>query len=313
MKVIVTGASGFLGSELTKSLVADGYEVIAIARRPIEQLPEIRQKKLSGAKYLSVDLGDTSALEAELNKVCKKDSLLYVFHLAWWGEDGLSDLNISKQSQNILNTVNLFHLSKKFGVKSFIFAGTMEEEFALEYTRLDFNIEKKYNRHVVYALAKIATRSALKHSYSENGPNIIFATNSHIMGPGDEKDSFLQVALLKILNGETLNMSSGEQIFDVIDVRDCANAYKNIAKFGKNGVSYWVGSGEPCSLRHYVEIMNQTYGPVKINYSSVPFEDIKLSPDVFSTADLVNDTNFVPEITFDKSVDTLAKYLLQAG
>jgi nucleoside-diphosphate-sugar epimerase len=69
------------------------------------------------------------------------------------------------------------------------------------------------------------------------------------MGEDDDKDSFLQVTLQKLINGEDLIFSSGEQIFDVISLEDCARGYYLICEKGIPGEEYWVGSGEPKKLR----------------------------------------------------------------
>ena len=45
------------------------------------------------------------------------------------------------------------------------------------------------------------------------------------MGPNDDKDSFLQVTLQKLIDNQELIFSSGEQLFDVISLEDCAYGY----------------------------------------------------------------------------------------
>ena len=117
------------------------------------------------------------------------------------------------------------YIAEFLNVDRYIFCGTMEEKWAELYTNLNYKNETKFNRHVVYALAKITARQALKLRYINNGPDILFATNSHVMGPGDTRDSFLQVSLKKILNKEDINMSSGEPIFDVINVKGFDDIY----------------------------------------------------------------------------------------
>src|SRR5690606_33521605 len=149
-------------------------------------------------------------------------------------------------------TAEVDEMACRLGVDRFIFAGTMEEAFAKSYTKLDHRHEDKYNRHVIYALAKIAARNGVKIRRTEGGPEILFGTNSHVMGTGDDKDSFLQVCLLKFMRGESITMSSGEQNFDVIHVSDCARAYQAIAESGVSGASYWIGSGKPRTLKEYV-------------------------------------------------------------
>lgn len=143
----------------------------------------------------------------------------------------------------------------------------------------------------------------------KRGPEVLFGTNSHVMGPGDDKDSFLQVALGKILRKEDIAMSSGDQIFDVINVKDCAKAYVAIAKKGNLGASYLIGSGSPRKLKQYVEEMNELFPSVTIQYGSMPFNDVLLDKKVFSIDRLIADTDFSPSLSFSSSVVELANYL----
>lgn len=310
MKAIVTGASGFIGSQLVAELVKAGYEVAAIGRRKQNDLPSIRSQLLAGSTYLALDLDDSRRILQQLRQLgFYGPDLSFFFHLAWGGKNRLSDLDVDWQNKNITRAIETYEIANNLEADKYIFCGTMEESFAEAYTKLDYKTDSKYNRHVVYALAKISARNALKLRYRKSGPAILFGTNSHVMGPGDDKDSFLQVALGKILCKEEISMSSGEQLFDVINVKDCARAYIAIANKGNLGSSYWIGSGNPRKLKQYVEEMNQLFPSVRIQYGSMPFNDVVLDKQVFSTDRLIADTDFSPSISFSSSVTELANYL----
>jgi nucleoside-diphosphate-sugar epimerase len=221
----------------------------------------------------------------------------------------LSDLSIEAQNKNISRTLLTYDIAEFLKVDRYIFCGTMEESFAELFTNLNYKNETKFNRHVVYALVKITARYALKLRYVNNGPDILFGTNSHVMGPGDTRDSFLQVSLKKILNKEDISMSYGEQNFDVINVKDCAKAYRLIAKKGKLGSSYWVGSGKPKKLKEYVEIMNNLFSGAKIKYGTFPFDDVYLDKKVFNIRKIKLDTGFLPLYSFTDTVIQLADHL----
>lgn len=310
MKAIVTGASGFIGSQLVAELTKEGFQVAAIGRRKLNGLTSIRSQLLAGSTYLALDLDDSHQIVKKLRRLGFYGSeLRFFFHLAWGGKSRLSDLDVDWQNKNITRTIETYEIADNLEADKYIFCGTMEESFAEAYTKLDYKSDSKYNRHVVYALAKISARNALKLRYKKSGPAILFGTNSHVMGPGDDKDSFLQVALGKILCKEEISMSSGDQLFDVINVKDCARAYIAIAKKGSLGSSYWIGSGNPRKLKQYVEEMNELFPSVRIQYGSMPFNDVLLEKQVFSTDRLIADTDFSPSTSFASSVTELATYL----
>jgi nucleoside-diphosphate-sugar epimerase len=133
------------------------------------------------------------------------------------------------------------------------------------------------------------------------------------MGPHDDKDSFLQVTLKKMICGEALIFSTGEQYFDVISVIDCALGYYLICQKGKPGETYWVGSGDPRRLREYVERMYSLYpSDQEMQFGKLPYNDIILEKNAFSISNLAKDTGYQPTIEFEKIVEELHKHLLES-
>lgn len=310
-KSIVTGASGFIGSRLVHELLQAGHTVAALGRRPLDELPALRQAQLKGAHYLRADLDEIIPITNALKQAgFHGDELHSVFHLAWSGATRLSDLDVAAQYRNVTRTLQLYQLSAELAADRFIFCGTMEEAFAAAYTRLDHRHENKHNRHVIYALAKIAARNALKLGYRPGQPDLLFGTNSHVMGPEDDKDSFLQVSLQKLIKSEDIIMSTGEQNFDVINVADCARAYVAIAEKGLPGQSYWVGSGHARPLKDYVLAMAALYPEHgAIQFGALPYNDITLDLQTFAITNLRHDTGFEPTFSFEESVKELATHL----
>ena len=130
------------------------------------------------------------------------------------------------------------------------------------------------------------------------------------IGEDDEKDSFLQVTLQKLIRGDDLIFSSGEQIFDVISLADCSLGYYLICKKGISGQDYWVGSGDPRKLREYVERMYSLYPSDKeMQFGKLPYNDIILSKEDFSIANLEADTGYSPEMTYEETVNELHESL----
>ena len=130
------------------------------------------------------------------------------------------------------------------------------------------------------------------------------------MAPDDDKDSFLQVTLQKLIDKDELSFSSGEQIFDVISVKDCVKGYFLICQKGIAGSEYWVGSGEPRKLREYVERMYKLYpSGKKMKFGSIPYNDIKLNKKDLSIDKLVKDTGYAAEMTYEDIVTELYDYL----
>jgi len=306
-KAIVTGATGFIGSVFVEYLIQKNIEVLALGRKDYKDISAIRKGKLNGAQYLKVNMNEISLLQKEVSKISwdTGDSCVF-FNLAWGGKSKLSDLDIEAQMKNVTWTVNALEVANEIGCEKFIQVGTMEEAFTYKYLELDYHKNKEYNRHVIYSVAKIAAKKALQIKSYQLGIDLIYVLHSHVMAPDDNKDSFLQVTLQKLIDGDELAFSTGEQLFDVVSAKDCAVGYFLICQKGISGSEYWVGSGQPKRLKEYVEKMYELYpSGKKMQFGKLPYNDIKLSEDDFSIAKLVEDTGYKPLMTYEETVKEL--------
>jgi nucleoside-diphosphate-sugar epimerase len=314
-KAIITGSTGFIGSAFVEFLVAKGIDVLAIGRKDLNNVSKIRRERIKGATYLNLNMKDISTLDEKILEIkwnVGNDCIF--FNLAWGGETKLSDLNIHAQMQNVAWCINALEISENIGCSRFIQVGTMEEAFTHKYMKLDYKKNNQYNRHVIYSVAKIAAKYALKLKASNMNIDYIYVLHSHVMGEDDDKDSFLQVTLQNLVNGKDLIFSSGEQFFDVISLSDCSLGYYLICKKGKSDEEYWVGSGNPRKLREYVERMFKLFPSKKeMQFGKLPYNDIILEKDDFSIANLEAHTGYKPLMTFEDTVKDLYSSLLDGG
>jgi nucleoside-diphosphate-sugar epimerase len=311
-QAIVTGVTGFIGSSFVKYLTDRGIQVLALGRKEPTEVSNSRLLKLKKAKYLKLDMDSISELPLYLSFVnWEIGGECVFFNLAWAGENRLSDLNIAAQMINVIHSVNALEVAKLIGCARFVQIGTMEEAFTEKYLSLDFHNHRFYNRHVIYSIAKMMAKQALEVKSLQLGFDFIYVLHSHVMGPDDDKDSFLQVTLLKLIRGEELIFSTGEQYFDVISSEDCCSGYFLIGKKGRAGKTYWVGSGEPRPLKYYVQIMYALFpSGIEMQFGKLPYNDIVLDKDVFSIAELQRDTGFLPSMTFEQTVKKLHRHLI---
>jgi nucleoside-diphosphate-sugar epimerase len=308
---IVSGATGFIGAVLVKHLLDNGVAVIALGRKTLSQLSLETRKLIDGAVYIKLEMADIESLPEVLSNLemdFSEDSVF--FNLAWGGKDRLSDLSVEAQLNNVIWSAHAMEAAKRIGISRFVHAGTMEEPFANAYLNLDHKVNTEYNRHVVYALAKIASKRVLKAKSLEIGVDFFHVLHSHVMGPRDSKDSFLQTTIVKLLNGEDSTFSSGNQIFDVVSVEDCARGFYLVGLAGFPEQSYWIGSGEPMPLRFYVEqIYRILAGETEPVFGNLPYNDVVLGKEVFSIDTLKHDTGYAPLTSFQECVVNLSTTL----
>ncbi len=306
-QAFVTGATGFIGSALVEFLGSRGVEVVSLGRKTRNEIPASRRARLNETPYIEIDMQDIEQLPTILSK--RKIEILddaVFYNLAWGGEEGLSDLNISSQLKNVTESLNAFEVAQNLGFRKFIQIGTMEEVFALKYLEADHEQASRKNRHIIYALAKISARRLLKVKSKSMTIEYNYVNHSHVMGEGDEKDSFLQTTLIKLIKNEPLTFSSGEQLFDVISLQDCVEGYYLVGDLGKNGNDYWVGSGYPRRLREYVEIMYHMYpSKQQLQFGNLGYEEVVVDSNDFSIEKLMSDTGYSPKMSYQETVKFL--------
>ena len=312
MRIIVTGATGFIGAKFVEFLTNINIKVLAIGRKNLTDISFSKQKKLNKSTYINLDMENIKLLPKKIKELSWEigDNCIF-FNLAWGGEKKLSDLNIDSQLNNVSWCLDALHVANGLGCKKFIQVGTMEEAFTKKYLDLDYKFNSQFNRHVIYSVAKLSARYSLELISSNLDINFIYVLHSHVMGPEDDKDSFLQVTLEKLINGDELIFSSGKLYFDVISDYDCALGYYHICKNGNPNSVYWVGSGEPKPLKNYIERMYNLYPSNKeLQFDKLPYNDIVLAPADFSIKNLTEDTGYLPTMTFEETVQNLYFYLL---
>ena len=312
-KAIVTGATGFIGSALVRTLLSNNIEVLALGRKSWDDVDPNRLSKSKGFYYIQIDMSEIETLPLKAKEInWESGNSCAFYNFAWGGISGLSDLDIEAQLNNVTWSANALKAASELNCKKFIHVGTMEEAFANKYLSLDYKKDSQYNRHVIHSVSKMIARNVLKIISKKNNIDLIIATNSHVMGPNDYRDSFLRVTLVKLISGGDLIFSSGEQMFDVISVADCAIAYMKIGEFGKPASEYWIGSGSPRPLKEYVKKMASLYpSNKKLQFGKMPYNDISLTKKDFSTKLLNDDTGFKPSYQYEDIVHEVYSWLVK--
>lgn len=309
-QAIITGASGFIGARLAKFLSLNEIEVYALGRKKLEDLLPNRIKETKNLHYIQIDMNNIEELPNILGNIKNSLNDCVFFNFAWAGEKGLSDLCVQAQVNNAIWAEKAFKVSHILKCKKFVHVGTMEEAFGDAYLEMDYKVNNEYNRHVIYSIAKKTARDLLKSVAIKYSPDLIIVSKSHIMGPNDNRDSLLRVSLKKIIAGEHIEFTSGEQNFDVVSISDCVRAFKLIGEKGKKNSEYWVGSGEPRPLKEYINIMFNLYAPdIQPIFGKAQYNDVKLSKETFSPFLLNKDTGFYCLQTYEDAVKEMYEYL----
>jgi nucleoside-diphosphate-sugar epimerase len=250
--ILLTGATGFLGSHLLEALLKHGYPVV-ILKRSTSDLWRIAH--LEG-QYKSYDV-DTQLME----QVFEEQRIHCVIHTAChYGRNG-SALSEVVES-NLLFGLKVLETAINHQVTSFI------------------NTDSFLPRDLTpYSLSKKQLVDWLKQQSSKI--QVINLKLEHMYGPKDDASKFIAwlVAQLKH-NAPQINLTSGIQKRDFIYIEDVVSAFLCVLQNAEdlpNFSEFEVGTGESIEVKTFVEnlkhIFEQRYGQTKtqLNFGAVPY------------------------------------------
>lgn len=261
--ICITGATGFIGSNLIKSLQALGGSSITAVARSINACEKI--KNLNAECYL--DDGDTD----HLIKYFQERKFDTVIHLAsLYLKDHQSHQVESLISSNVLFGTRLLEASVKSAVKSFINTGTFWQHFD----------NKVYSPVNLYAASKQAFEMIAR--YYQESSNIFFTTLylNDTYGPGDTRKKILNI-WKAMKDTDRMDMSPGEQKINLLHIQDVVRGYLRLIDLVQSGnlpngaaVSYVLKGKEEMTLRQLAVLFEQiAQKKLNINWGGLPYKD----------------------------------------
>ena len=251
IKVLVTGASGFVGSNLTRKLVQKGYDVHILSRpffnkwRLTDVLPKLNNH--------AVDL-----LEAEkLKKLIKEIKPEVIFHLAAAGIfGGVSSSEKELIETNFLGTVNLINACNEIKYKCFVNTGSSSEYGPKDKPMEETNICQPINTYGISKLAAILYGSFI--AKTKNQPIIGIRLFSPF-GPFDNRQRLIPFVTINALRDEEILLSSPKGTRDFIFVEDVVEIYLKSIDLASQfkGEIFNLGSGKETSVSEAVKTICQ--------------------------------------------------------
>ena len=236
--ILITGGAGFIGINFVhylreknlahKILVADKLTYSANAK-DIQKLKDI--------KFEIVDIADKAALE-ELFKKYYIDSIVN-FAAETHVDNSIENCDVFVQS-NIVGTVNLLQLAKKYTVRRFLHVSTDEVFGSIE--EGDFNEHSPIAPRNPYSASKAAAEHFVKSFSNTYGLPTVIVNCSNNYGPYQHTEKFVARAIDTLRKGGNIPVyGNGQQVRDWIYVKDCVRAIYEVHIKGRIGERYCIG------------------------------------------------------------------------
>ncbi|HWO89772.1 MAG TPA: GDP-mannose 4,6-dehydratase [Gemmatimonadales bacterium] len=267
MRVLVTGADGFVGGFVVRALLASGHEVIGTERpgqaiRPATLAEEERR----AVRWQPLELGDLQSVRqaAQLDL----DAVIHLAAVASGG-DALKDPGVA-WAVNAAGTARLLNeLGRRRAAGEgdpVVLLVSTAEVYGSEATRPLLESDPVRPRSP-YAASKAGAELAARETAMRTGLKVIVARSFPHTGPGQD-ERFVAPAFARRLRGARLakarivKVGNLEPVRDILDVRDVAAAYLALLERGTPGEVYNVCSGRGISLR---ELFDRLAGVIGVD------------------------------------------------
>jgi nucleoside-diphosphate-sugar epimerase len=244
--VLITGAAGFIGSNLLRRLVTK-YSNINIIIKSNSDTWRINDLSNSINVY-NCDLSDYSLVKKIIDEIKPK----IIFHLAAYGAYHYQNNLDLIRKINLDSTINLLNACLKYDFRIFINTGSNSEYGFKRSPMKESDVLEPNSYYSVFKSA--STHFCMYESKSKKRP-IVTLRPFHVYGPFEERTRFIPALIDHLKQGKCPPLVSPEIKRDMIFIDDVVDFYLTVVnELNGYGNIYNVGSGIERSIKDIVEI-----------------------------------------------------------
>ncbi len=297
---VVTGPTGAVGQALCRELLDRGARVYAICRSGSPRAASLPHT--DGLRLISCDLGELDRLPERI-----PDGANAFFHLGWTHSVGPLRNDLPAQVRNIQYTLDAVKAAKALGCAVFVGAGSQAE-----YGRVNgpMKPDTPCFPENGYGMAKLCAGQMSRLECEKLGLDHIWLRILSVYGPYDRLTGIIPFVIGSLLRREKPALTPGGQLWDFLYSGDAAAALCLAAEKGRNGAVYPLGSGQPRTLRAYLEELRDAVDPaLPLGFGDLPYPEGQVMHMTAEISAFARDTGFAPETAFSDGIIATIRWL----
>ena len=239
-RMLVTGATGFIGRHVLQPLVERGFEVHGMG---------IREEAVPDVKSHTGDLMDCASTGALMQKI----SPTHLLHLAWDAEPG-KYWTSPKNMDWVTASLRMYRAFVGAGGQRIVGAGTCAE-YDWSHSLLD-EMNTPCTPTTLYGSAKHGLHIILAAAARLDNVSLAWGRVFFLYGPGEKRGRLVSDIIAGLLSGQPVQTTAGTQIRDFLHVADVAGAFAALCDTAIEGPIN-IASGKPQSLAEVIGMVSE--------------------------------------------------------
>jgi nucleoside-diphosphate-sugar epimerase len=259
-KVVITGISGFIGSNISEYLLSHDFQVYGIVRK------KTNIKRLEGfdSSITFFDIDDTD-LKLKLAQLGEYS----LIHCAWNGVNAELRNDWLIQAENISYFARILNLVESTQIKKLIFLGSQAE-----YGKIDFEVHEgsPLELNNVYGISKNSCRHMLELFASEKNINWIWLRVFSLFGPREDDKWLIPSLIQKMKKSKNVELTKGEQIYSYLYVSDFSRILHLILEKKVNNGIYNIANKNTVVLKDLIGLLKEKINSnAKLMFGAIPY------------------------------------------